>query len=317
MLKHATTIVTMALRRWPGRSRARRYAFNYERILGTSLELQVVATHAAVARRAEAAVLAEVDRLAEILSAYSATSELSRWLETVGVSVPVSPELAEILEAAEMWRIRTRGAFNPAAASLLQVPDEPLWDVDRTRGVARRRMRLFVSLDALAKGYIVDRAAARARELDGVSQVVVNIGGDLRHHGERRLDVAVTDPHSPAENAPPIAVVRIKDAALATSGGYRRGFVLNRRRVSHIIDPRTGQPAERIASASVFAPDCATADALSTAFSVMEPSDSVALADTLPGVGCLLVESDGTVTTNAAWNAVAVPLHPETTHSRH
>jgi thiamine biosynthesis lipoprotein len=86
--------------------------------------------------------------------------------------------------------------------------------------------------------------------------------------------------------------------------------------VSHIVDPRTGQPTERIASASVFAPDCATADALSTAFSVLTPRESVALADSLPDVGCLLVERDGTITTNATWNARAIaPRHESSEES--
>jgi FAD:protein FMN transferase len=106
--------------------------------------------------------------------------------------------------------------------------------------------------------------------------------------------------------------VHLRDAAIATSGGYRRGFIAHGRRVSHIVDPRTGQPTERIASASVFAPDCATADALSTAFSVLTPQESVALADSLSAVGCLLVERDGTITTNATWNARAIAPHHET-----
>jgi thiamine biosynthesis lipoprotein len=149
-------------------------------------------------------------------------------------------------------------------------------------------------------------AARRARAIDGVAGVVVNIGGDIQHMGDRAVTVGIADPCAPAENAPPIAAVRLANAGLATSGGYRRGFTLNGRRVSHIVDPRTGEPADRIASASVFAPDCATADALSTAFSVMEPSESVALADAMPGVGCLLIERDGSCTTNAAWNAAAL-----------
>ena len=191
--------------------------------------------------------------------------------------------------------------------------NRPLWDVDRTRGTARRLTRLDVSLDALAKGYVIDRAAERARDIDGVSGVLLNIGGDLRHCGVQAITVGIADPHAPADNAPPLARVQLTDASLATSGGYRRGFVSNGRRVSHILDPRTGRPAERVASASVLAPDCATADALSTAFSVMTPRESVALADTLPDVGCLLVESDGTVTTNAAWNARAIPPRHDST----
>ena len=108
------------------------------------------------------------------------------------------------------------------------------------------------------------------------------------------------------ENGPAIGAVRMQNAALATSGGYRRGFVTSGRRVSHIVDPRTGLPVDHIASASVFAPDCATADALATAFSVMQPAQSVALADALSNVGCMLVEKDGAITTSSAWMDRAV-----------
>jgi thiamine biosynthesis lipoprotein len=327
------------------RRAARRYAFHSETVLGTSIELQVVASSESAATRAESAALNEIDRLAQILSGYSATSELARWQATYEEHVAVPPELTDVLESAERWRMRTGGAFDPAAVALvellrdaspgadrsaldhaartsavqdvLRALNQPLWTVDRKRGTARRLTRLAISLDALAKGYIVERAAEAARTVDGVSQLLVNVGGDLRHHGARSIAVAVTDPHAPADNAPPLAVVHLRDDALATSGGYHRGFVAGGRRVSHILDPRTGRPAERIASASVIAPDCATADALSTAFSVMEPSASVALADSLTDVGCLIVERDGSVTTNSLWNTRAASPRPEPTHSRH
>jgi thiamine biosynthesis lipoprotein ApbE len=299
------------------RRRARLYDFHYEQVLGTSLELQVVAAREGCARRAESAVLAEIDRLERILSGWSANSELARWLGTLETDVPVSAELAEVLHASATWRERTGGAFDPAAQTIVERLRDgrpgggesgqgPLWQVDRTGGTARRLTRHAVSLDAIAKGYIVARAAARARGVDGVSDVLLNVGGDIQHFGLGSVAAAVADPFAPAENAAPVAVVRLTNAALATSGGYRRGFLVGGRRVSHIVDPRSGQPAERIASASVLAADCATADALSTAFSVLLPHESIALADSLGGVGCLLVGRDGTVTTNATWNDRAV-----------
>ncbi|MDB4890110.1 MAG: hypothetical protein JWL61_1965, partial [Gemmatimonadetes bacterium] len=109
----------------------------------------------------------------------------------------------------------------------------------------------------------------------------------------------------PAENAPPIAVVRLRGEALATSGGYRRSFTIAGRTVSHILDPRTGCPADSVISASVIAPDCATADALSTAFSVLTPEESVVMADSLAGVGCMMVQRGGAITMNAAWQVRA------------
>ena len=304
--------------------RARRHVVHYEHVLGTSLELHVTTTRMGAVRRAERAVLAEVDRLSAVLSGYTPTSELARWRATRGEAVPVSDALAAVLEASEAWRVRTGGAFNAAAVSLvallrdadaadqrLRALDRPLWTVDRARGLARCLTELPISLDAIAKGYIVDRAAACARGVAGVDEVLLNIGGDLRHHGGRAIVAGIADPRAPAENAPPVAAVRLCDAALATSGGYRRNVRVGDRDVSHILDPRTGRPADRVLSASVLAPDCATADALSTACSVLTPAESVALADALPGVGCLLVGADGVVTTNAHWRARAVLARPD------
>ena len=314
----------------PARS-SRQYAFHYDHILGTSLELQVVASDADAAGGAEAAVLTEVDRLAEILSGYIATSEFTRWEARRHELAPVSPELADVLFAAEGWRMATDGAFNPAAASLamlladrphrqaglalrgsalpltgqehLHAMSQPLWTVNRARGVAFRLTDLPASLDAIAKGYIVDRALCRATEIEGITQVLLNIGGDLRHHGARPVTVRVADPNAPAENAQPIATIRLAGEALATSGGYHRGFVMDGQSVSHIIDPRTGRSASQVISASVIARDCMTADALSTAFSVLTPAESVAFADCLPSVGCMMVERGGRITSNSVWRS--------------
>jgi FAD:protein FMN transferase len=320
-----------AMRRWSARPRrARHFTFAYDHVLGTSLELLVTAARQSVARRAESEALAEIDRLEPLLSGWSSTSELALFLATHDADVPVSAELAELLQASAQWRERTAGTFDPAVQSIvdrLRSGDaddaetlarrgalrEPLWLVDRASGTARRLTRRAVTLDAIAKGYIVARAAMRARSVEGVADVLLNVGGDVQHFGKHAVAVGVADPAAPAENVPPIAVVRLQNAALATSGGYRRGFLIDGRRVSHIIDPRTGRPAERVASASVIAPDCATADALSTAFCVMTPAESVALADSLGDVGCLLVQLDGSVTTNQSWNDRAVAAHHDTT----
>jgi thiamine biosynthesis lipoprotein len=315
--------------RWPWRRRARRYVSHLERVLGTSLELQVTAASRPAAERAETAALAEVDRLEAILSGYSRTSELARWQATLHHDVPVSAELGAVLEAAEEWRQRTAGAFHPGAQALIDLlrdgevgagsaPEAsavtalirelrgPLWVVDRARGTARRLTAHALSLDALAKGYVVDRAAEAAFAVEGVSEVLLNVGGDLRRLGSGRVPVGIADPLAPAENAPLLASVALEDGALATSGGYRRGFRSGGRWVSHLVDPRTGRPAERILSASVVAPDCATADALSTAFSVLAPRESVGLADSIPSVACLLMAADGSVIASDGWNARAL-----------
>ncbi|HET9011743.1 MAG TPA: FAD:protein FMN transferase, partial [Gemmatimonadaceae bacterium] len=177
-----------------------RHAFHYDFVLGTSLDLQVMARDPRAVQRAERAVLGEVERLDGILSGWSAVSELARWCATSDVDVAVSPELAEVLATAQMWRARTSGAFDPGAGALaallranapapeidvrrralLDALRGPHWSVDRIAGTARRLGAHAISLDAIAKGYIVSRAAACARDVEGVAGVLLNIGGDVQ-----------------------------------------------------------------------------------------------------------------------------------------
>jgi hypothetical protein len=105
--------------------------------------------------------------------------------------------------------------------------------------------------------------------------------------------VDIADPKADAENDPPIAELMIHNRAVATSGDYRRGFEIGGRRYSHIVDPRTGMPADDVISSTVVAPDAAEAGALATAFSVMKPADSRKLAQSIAGVEYLLVKKNG------------------------
>lgn len=294
-------------------------AFFHDDVLGTSLELVVEATDDAVAARAEAAVLAEIDRLARVCSTYDATSEVSRWL-AAGRSGAVSGDLAAILRACDRWREASGGVFHPgvAAASRIwreaeragTIPDDaaldavaaalsgPPWSWD---GDVAWPASPTVTFDGLAKGVIVDAACAAAVAIEGVSGVIVNIGGDLavRGHAERQVAVACPVAGMAADGV--LDQVTVADRAVATSGDAFRGFVIAGRRHSHVIDPRTARPAEHARSATVIAPAAADADALATICCVLPPSESVALVDGLTGASCLIVDRDGGVLTSRNW----------------
>ena len=300
-----------------------------ENVLGTSFELRVRSRDATVATNAEALILGEIDRLARVFSTYSPTSEFSRWQSTRGTAIPVSPELMEVMGLADRWRLATDGAFHPGAAwfgklwrdaaasggepATIALADgvrllrtQP-WSVDASAGTALRLGDYPTTLDAVAKGWIIERASQRAWALGGMDGMLLEIGGDLRVCGNWPERIALVDPRHDEENARPLGWVDVQDAALATSGGYRRhvGAPNHDRSKSHIIDPRTGIPADGVLGATVIAPDGATADALSTSFCVMEPSASLRLADATPGVACLLVLPDGGVATSGRWPAMA------------
>lgn len=129
----------------------------------------------------------------------------------------------------------------------------------------------------------------------------MQIGGDMRCRGEVEVEVGIANPVRGADNQGPMGVVRVKEGALATSGGWQRGYEIGGKHYSHVIDPRTGRTAEGVEQATVIAGTAEDADALATAFQVMEPGESVRLAEALEGVECLIVGKNGEVVESEGW----------------
>jgi thiamine biosynthesis lipoprotein ApbE len=254
-------------------------AFHHEGVLGTSMELIVPGATRVDAAACERVVLDEIERLRRILSTYDPASEIRRLMAS-GVAA-ASPELGELLATYDLWCGRTGGAIDANMGAVIG-----LWKraggTDRVPADAELRAAFGAerayNVDALGKGFIIDRAVAVARRVAPAG--LLNIGGDVRAWGDAAFTVGVADPARPAENSPSLATISLRDAAVATSGSYARGFAVAGRRYSHLIDPRTLRPAaDGGRAATVVAPDCVTANALATAACVLEPADAADLAD--------------------------------------
>jgi FAD:protein FMN transferase len=302
---------------------------HYENVLGTSMEIKLLASSDAAEERAEAAALGEIKRLNGILSGYDTTSEFSRWSKTRNEAVPVSSELMEVLKLWDSWLTRTGGALNPAAEAVIriweraevsgriptsadlavavQAAGHPQWSVDAKAGTATRLTTTPLVLNSFTKSYVVERAAAAALRVTGVTGVVVNIGGDLVVRGAAGDRINVVDPRSDAENSEPVAVLNVSNRAVATSGNYRRGFEIGGEHYSHIVDPRTGATAEAIIGATVVSPSAVDAGALATAFCVLTPEESRKLAASIPGTEYMLEGRNGTRYVSANWNSLQAP----------
>ena len=286
------------------------YRFAREGVLGTSSSLVVKAPDEATAQRAEAVVFAEVARLQAVFSTWDEDAELAK-LVAAGHGRP-SAELTTMLTLAASWRERSHGAFEPGIARI-----GALWRDAAATGVApspaaltaavaalqtapwqlhdgELTLRGPVTLDAIAKGHVVDRAAAALTRVPGVSLLSFQIGGDTRL-GDTTGPVAISDPRRPAENGAPLCRVQAGGKAVASSGGYARGFEVAGVHHSHILDPRTGSPCDGVLGASVVADDVATADALATILCVLGAKDGLPLLATVPGADGVLVTADGTV----------------------
>ena len=284
------------------------FRFAREGVLGTSSTLVVRAADEATAKRAEAAAYAEVERLAAVFSTWDERSELAR-LVTAGSGTP-SAELTTVLQLAQRWRDASHGAFEPGVARL-----SALWTAAAKQGAApppavlaeavaalhEPSFRLHegtltvrgpITLDALAKGRIVDGAAKAVAAMKGPTLVSFQIGGDTFVGGDS-TEVALADPRQPASNAAPLCTLQLHDRAVASSGGYARGFELGGVHHSHILDPRNGAPCDGVLGASVVAADTATADALATILCVLGPQDGLKFLASVPGAEGVLVTADG------------------------
>lgn len=205
----------------------------FEPVLGTVLVTSY--EPASDTDRFDEVCLETISRLDAVFSRFRADSELATYNAGGLTRDELSIELRYVLGLAERFRDVSGGAFDHGRP--------PRTD-----------------LDAIAKGYIVDRAV-HAVTRAGAWSVLVNIGGDLLHHGPVPVVVAIEDPRSPYDNAPPLQRVRLAGRALATSGTARRGL--------HIRDPRTGGPSTTTLSVSVLAGSGIVADALATVVGVM------------------------------------------------
>lgn len=304
------------------------HVYHLENVLGTSLDMKVRAGSAATADKAEAAVLAEFDRENGILSAWTPSSEFSRWAKTHGTAERVSPELLEVLGLFDAWRARTGGALDASAEAAVRVwkhaavegrqPTEaemahavaemqrPHWKLDAKAGTATHLDDAPIALNSFAKSYIASHAADAALRA-GARGVVLNVGGDIVLRGAMDERVAIANPRADAENDPPMDMVRLREGAIATSGSYRRGVNVGGAHFSHIVDPRTGRTAEQVLSSTVVAADPSEAGALATAFSVMSPAESMRLAKQLGDVDYLLVLRDGRTMTSPGWYRLEAP----------
>src|SRR5690554_5670192 len=240
------------------------------------------------------------------MSTWRKDSELSKLnrLEDQSDWIPVSEPLYEVLSrSVEISRL-TEGAFDITIGPVVnlwgfgpearpeQVPsDDELAQALASTGFEHLSLRAqppavkasqpqYIDLSAIAKGYGVD-VVARYLDSEGIKAYLVEIGGEVRTLGRKpggdAWRLAVEEPTEDAQQVN--KVVALSGQAMATSGDYRNYYESQGQRYSHTIDPDTGKPiSHKLASVTVLADDCMTADALATAFTVMGYARAASLA---------------------------------------
>lgn len=176
------------------------------------------------------------------------------------------------------------------ATSNQQAVEWSRWNHNRQRSIVFRREGLELQLNAIGKGYALDQAA-NLLTANGVENWLLHGGHSSvlargRHHDQDGWPIGIRNPWFPDER---LATVVLKNAAMGTSGNSVQFYRWNGQRYGHILDPRTGWPADALLQATVIAPTAAEADALSTAFFVMGLEKARLICQNRPAIGALLI----------------------------
>jgi thiamine biosynthesis lipoprotein len=282
--------------------------------MGVEFEIVLYASSQPAAEQALRAGFERIAQLDRIMSDYDPESELSRLSAAAPTTAPMklSDDLWAVLAFAHSVSERSGGAFDVTIGPLTKLwrrarrQKEPpsreqieqalaavgyrnliLHEVNKSAELNRPQMRL--DLGGIAKGYAADEALAAISRL-GIDRALVRASGDIAVSnpppGEKgwRVGIAPLD-----ADAAPMRFVVLQNSAISTSGESRQHLMVQGRRYSHIIDPRTGWGVEGRSSVTVIARRGIEADSLASAVSVLGPEKGLRLIEETPGAAAYIV----------------------------
>ena len=289
-------------------------------LMGTMVTVTVLDSSRDKAHEAAQSALDTMQALTPVLDRHASGTPLSE-LNARGRLKDVSPQLAAVLYQAGYFYTVSQRAFDASILPLLTLTKETFANHGEAPSeTAVRRVRdrigfdkvhigpdgvqlqdgMQLTLDGIAKGYIIDQAANTLQQM-GIRYALINAGGDIRALAGKGPDAAwrvgIKDPRG---RKPFIQTMALNNGALATSGNYEHYFDRNKAH-HHIIDANSGHSPRAVSSVSVVAPTVAEADALSTTLFVKPRPEAVAFANSLPNTEALLLDDELRETHTQGW----------------
>jgi thiamine biosynthesis lipoprotein len=285
-------------------------------LMGTRVSVELWADDEARGRELVADVMGEYHRIDAAMSTYKPDSEISRVNDHAAQApMVIGDELFGLVERSLELSAASGGAFDITYDSVGYLYDfrarqrptdrqieERIGAVDYRHVVLDRARRTIffeakgvrINLGGIAKGYVVERAAAMLRA-NGVEHALLNAGGDTRVIGDRRGQPWIVGIRHPRVADEVVTRLPLVDEAISTSGDYERYFEENGRRYHHIINPATGRPTEGILTVTVIGPDGTMTDGLDTAIFVLGVERGLELIEAYPDYETIIVDAAGKV----------------------
>lgn len=288
-------------------------------LLGSPYEITVVVKDSTEGKKFADMSVKELKRIEQLISEWIPTSDISLVNQQAGKQpVKVHAEVFELLQRSVKFSKLTDGAFDVTWAgmdriwkfdgSMQEMPSEErirnsvqnvgyqnliLNEKDTTVFLQKQGMK--IGTGGIGQGYIADRIK-QLLLASGNASGLVNISGDITSWGKqpdgKPWTVAIINP---VNKEKVFAFFPLEDTAIETSGNYEKFVVFNGIRYAHIIDPRTGYPAQGVVSVSVFAKHTEIADALATGVFVLGVDVGLDLINQLEGIECIIIDDQGKI----------------------
>lgn len=286
-------------------------------LMGTEISLVVLSSDNNAANSAIDAALAEIKRVEDLMTDWR-ESELSTINQTAAQkAIKIDGEILFLVKKSIEMSELTAGAFDISYG-----PVGALWDFTKKEGtppddeaiqsalklvgynhiqlnandstIFFKKPGMRIGLGGIAKGYAVDRAI-KVLEKKGMKDFALRAGGDLAVRGTNKGELWRVAIQSPRDKSKNFAVLPISNGAVATSGDSERFFMYKDKRYAHIIDPRTGYPADKCQNVTIIAKKGYYADALATAVFILGPIQGMKVVESLPDTEGVIIDASGNI----------------------
>ncbi len=285
--------------------------------MGNRFEISVIEPDPQKAEYLIDSAIAEIGRIEALLTTFNENSQTNLVNQNAGIRpVRVDKELFDlVLRSIKISEI-TQGAFDISYGSI----DKSLWNFDTKMTqlpdpkTAKEMVRLInfrnivldekeqtvflkqkgmrIGFGGIGKGYAAEKAKNLLKKL-GLESGIVNASGDLTTWGKqpngKAWTIGIADPNN--KNAA-FSTLNISDMAVATSGNYEKYAVIDEKKYSHTIDPKTGWPVSGIKSVTILCANAEVADAMATPVMVMGVRVGLNLINQMRGIACVIIDDN-------------------------
>jgi thiamine biosynthesis lipoprotein len=294
------------------------------KLMGNLFEISVIGDNEIWANDRINEGVAEIKRIENLLTTYAADSETNLINEHAGISpVKVSKEIILLIERANRISAVTQGAFDLSYGSI----DTSLWNFNTqmtslpSKEIAKQKVRLInyknividkenqtvflkekgmkIGFGGIGKGYAAERAKFIMQQA-GVKSGVVNASGDLTTWGQQlngeKWTIGIVNPSQANEI---FSYMNVSELAVATSGNYEKYILINGKKYSHTINPKTGLPISGIKSVTILSTNAEIADAMATPVMIMGIEAGLDMINQIKDIEAIIIDDfDNLYTSN-------------------